>query len=894
MKIKLISSLLFIVLLFSLVISADDEFDYDKEINELKTTGKITPTLAAKIGELSDSQRTNIILEMVSFDNAKSLEFWKSWNQMQSSEKQNLWKKLSSAEKTTFIAEYSDNAGFSFNGIDESVKFGSGGAIGGLSGFFDVEKIKEYNSNSEDPIIEVEYINDEGKRGFKFKKKSGAYAELVTSEQKNGFYFNPSSGEIKFIDKDGKLSKDHFLSGNWNGKGNIKIDVSGDEAKIELDFERDDEGNVIDSKTKFASFKNSKGVRFSSMTKLTDDKDKDGKKIVLTEKAEFTFNEDGRPKKVSMGYMKGDAIGGSFGRNVDIFYTVDDFNSLSDEQKAELGNFVIYDAEKKFLKTNLKVSEGGGIVLGNLEKIRDVMRSFTNEQKEKIMETEGLEARKKLIEKFGVAMDEWDNAMDGLVAVGTVGRLLSGDVTALTEAEFLVDTIKSWTDDYEILKENPLAVAAIPGREDFLSLEIRNDEIKNLNDIRMGGGRLSIEDDNGKMTTIVDSSTKNGYRLKPDLKKDNPQFSKLGFFLTSVNNPKQQISVFFDKETQAIQTNGVDSFKNLAVVGSESFAVTAYTKEHKVFRADITHQTDRELFKVQMSADQELTQIAREKLALDKKEWERMHAQFYIDEKIDASEAQELKEFERTATTDYYRKLGEKDVFVLFEATGESTQESLAESQGKIADDIESYFESFENAPSTSFKEQLNSFPREAIELSVGRVLSDTSLQDQMASRGIVNKDSFMAALKVQIHDAAEFIRDAPSGKGFEFQADTKNKVYKIIYGNDNQNMRVFNVDPVFGPIIAENLPMILGSGEQDSKGNLVINTQPWKGRFDSPNDRNVYVTWTSDITLRDKFRGIFQYGLKGAKEGLKQELLDETALKLPGWLDTFLRNSHK
>ncbi|MBS3079385.1 hypothetical protein J4218_04645 [Candidatus Pacearchaeota archaeon] len=848
MKKGLIMFIILGILLINLVIAAEtqmEDTEFNKYLEEFNKNSVFSDEFLGKISSMTMDQKIRTVFAVTLLtDQGK---FWEQWKTIEPGKKNFLLKGVNPVDQGKFLEALGKNYGAEFKGFNgllgTKISFGEGGVIGNENVFFDYEKVKSYNSgvDEKNKVKLIEYIEPKGdvKEGLSFSKNSGAKLELIPGKDK-GFYFDVETGNIYKLNRDekGNLNPDpkDSLSGTWNGNGILNIDSSGEKTKITLDTLRDEKGKIKDV-SNFATYKTSSGDSYS----LFDKPVKDGSKI---EKSEITFNSDGKPDLLSNVYYENSKLNGFFGKDVKVYYSKEEFDKLSDAEKAKLGSYFIIDEKNKYIGGDVaRVQSGVGKVFSDsLEKMQAKVQKSLSELTSK-------DAVKKYGTSLGINLDSViDAASPAFIAAKLskdwgiqlpvshefVKYLASPDgqkflKAYLPAASNSVKVAQDLTSFVLSKIDSPLLVANKPADGTYMNVQLKNEFAKSIQNIDLRSGSLDMFDSNGKLVNIIKSATPYSYQLASDVNRDNPSFSGINFNLVNSKIPDYQLQVYSD-DSGRLQTpldNG-----NLVSVGSRAYSGTGDVSLGPRGRIHVS-QTEG-IVQFGMNANPESVKAASAYLEKEGEEYRTMverYTQLYksytdANRGVEEFSPEQMRELQpmydslktkaNEITLTHYSLLAKGNSQIYLNSLTSNPQE-FADRIYNLGNALESFAsqEGSGNLPIDSASKQM------LLSTAVMSVLSDRSAQDSLAQRGLTSVSEISGAVNTELASLAQFLKST-SGTSIVFSEDSKNNKYTISYGGKS-----YNVDPVLAPAISSVLPMIIGSGGVQN-GQFYINTDVW------------------------------------------------------------------
>ena len=799
------------------------EEDYKGKLEEFKQSGNLE-VFSDNFDSLTDQQKSGII------DNINNQKFWENWKNMPVEIKGAFSETLNQNQLDNFMHKFSDYYKVSFKGFDKNTRFGVKGVIGNEKVYFNAEKIANYNKGTRinDPITSIEYQKQNNNDILKIIKKSGATAEVIVGEDKSGYYFEPKThyfGKIKKQNGKYLLDFDDPLTGKWNGKGHLTLDLSNEDLKVSLDYKRDDGQADISN---FATFKTN-SREFSVMRKPTGEKDKNGKTIYELNKAEITFDKDGKLKKLHDVYVKDPKFNGFFGANTNVFNSKNDYDSLSPEAKENLGAYLIIDEENGFVGGDVARQESEGIA--KVSGITEILKDWANERKNYINDL--LDATVRL-----ESQDIIDSIAQGfgLEKNNPLVTLLSGDDERIVGRVILKASLEKYL-EYASAKatvaesiasavydETSSQIYKKPLEGTLLNLQLKNSFAKTLKNVDLRGGSLSIEDNSGKMINVVREATPYNYILNGDFNKKNPHFSGINFILNNENLPEQQIQIYSDRNGE-LNAKGIGT-TILKKVGGRTYSVqgNVNVRGRSFGIININNPFYDRIFSMEYKASPETIKKAQDYLynSEDRKNYLKLY-NFYKQEGLTQAEIKELRKKAGDITIKYNNILGEGDSS--FSINYLSSQQPQKFSQA-MYDFSERFIKASKSKSGSSLLPLEEDIFQKALSVSADRVIYDPRFRDSLVQGGLTNREALINAGKKQIGEIGYFLRNNyNSGNSLVFVEDSKNNLYQLKIGS-----KTMNLDPALGSFTSEVLPLIVGQGGINSRGNFYINPNVWRG----------------------------------------------------------------
>lgn len=859
-NILIVSIVLLIFVQF--VVASNTSFVFKDELTKLKETGDLTE-ISSNIDSLTDEQKAEVITEI---DN--SPKFWEQWNELNLDNKKALWRNLNQVQKDSFMGKYGEYLGLpkdSIKGFNENMGLGEGGIIGNEGIFLRGEDIKKYNANADDKIVSIEYKSEGEKGTLVITKESGASAKVIAKEipgkkdAKGGYYFNAETGKFYRLgkDKDGKfaLDKDDPLSGTWNGKGHITLDASEQETKISLDYNNEDDEN-------YAEFVTSNKDIYTVFQNPSGEQDADGNEIYNLNKAEITFDKDGKVKSLSNVYKswegEGKKWGGFFGENVNVLNSKEEFDKLSTEEVKALGSYLVVDEEKGFIQGDVKRDIPTGLAPGSA-RYADALRDFI------AGERKVLEAAETLV-NAGAGIDDIKDLFKGREKSKSILR-----ATGLSALRASLD----YAEEQLSIAENmaagigegnlPLLRTLTPAKGANLDLILSEGmaATDNLNEVKLNGGSLSIQEGStGRVIPIVKSAITNHYNILGNLNDNNPQFKEaIDFYLT---NEKQVLNVF-NTEDNRLDIKGANSLENLkSVKGDYVLSVSAgiTTGRRGVWRGgggsvSVDYQVNEDTIK-------EANKYWNEEIKKYNSEYDKLWNSG--EEGHTSEEIKRLTEMRGEIDKKYYSILNKRDSVI-------SIESSLMAGQGdKVQEAIENVANNLRKG-SNNIQSDFNNPDLNVVgSILIDNFGKDKEFQNQLIQRGITNIDKLKEASSKELEGIAKFL-GFNSGTKIELIKDSTNNFYQLRSGGNT-----YNLDPVIAPVVAEILPLIIDRGGVTSEGSFYLDKD--HSRFGNSVDVVFYGgQWRNLAALKSK-NAIQESMTTRVKSELPGIVMDPTRLK--------------
>jgi hypothetical protein len=832
-RIKIFCILIFLFFVSSTLAQSNLGLNED-ELERLKL-GKLSEELINKINSLSPEIKNLFIKDIIlSEENSYKVPFLKALKEIDAKNKRSLLDDLTDLNRENLIKDYvKEIYGIDFNGFGhESIKLGDDGIIGNAQTYFDLEKISEYNEkNPNNKIKKVDYKLENGVISTVFTKENGNSLKLNVNEEKKGFYFDPTTNQILNVDENSNPNQKSSHSIQWNGRGNLIVDATKKELKMSLGYSKDENGDIISND--YATLKLSNGDEYSVYQRKIGT-DESGADIYAKNDGSVTLNDQGKPTNLNNIYRKGD-WGGFFGENTQVIHNLDDYNSLSLQDKEKLGSYLVVDEEKGIVTGDVAREQGGPAkdlknVLDKIEnKLREQLKSMEVESLNQglfvardLIQTGGdIEKSKELLQeriRNHLSQNFFNKDFSEL------GELESDSIIELSKTENiermkslikLSNTGVSGVNNF--LEKNPLLITNLPKEGSFMNLEFDNNFAKKINNVDLRAGTLKIEDNKGQMINVIESATPTGYKLNSDFNKNKPSFSGVNFNLihtTLDGEVNQQIRIHSDNYGK-LNAVGVGKLEGIQIIGTETFygKGTVYLGP----RGGIVISQTEPLVSATLSGSKESSESAKQYLDQKTKEYTQLYNQ-YKEGGITKDENLKLNALAKDITQGYYRELMGGDIHFKIDAIGEKSSAEFPKGMRQLADNIDSFISQADNTP--------NSFPDELKQAVISTIGSDKSFQEQLTQRRLTETTSLQNAVSAQMKDVSDFLR-SNQGYSIEFVEDSRNKLYQLKYGTNT-----LNIDPALGPAVSSLLPIIIGSGGINSNGNFYIDNAVWDNRF--------------------------------------------------------------
>ncbi len=879
--IVLVCILLMIGLIMSQTTNGLTDDELKKELEKLKSQGQLSDTIVQNIDKLTPAQKDLIMSQFGSLQDKQ--KFWVQWNTLSADNKKNLLKSSSLQSKTTFFNELGKYYGVSFKGFaenfDKDVGFEVGGIIGNEKAYFNAEEIKKLNSgaDADKKIKEVELKKEGEKTIISYTKENGGSAKLIVGKDQFGYYIDMENSKFYKLKDSGKkdgttdFDEKSAFTGIWNGKGQLVIDSSDKKTKMSMDYNKDAKGQVSDINN-FASFTNDKGETYSAFQKPSGKKDDKGNEIYLNNKAEVTFSEDGKPILISDTYVVNDKYKGFFGKDVNVLYSKDAYDQMSNEDKAKLGSYFIIDEKTGYIGGDVKRDKSG--IVGGAKKDAEAILAYFRQQNEKLQKMENAVDKGLAIKGNSEGKDFWDRAQAGALkalsektgftpeylisqgihkylgidlnqnsfivkslasdaSLSTTRDIINYAQTYLSVGESVAGMFSSGLGSAASYLESPVLAASVPSEGSYLDVTLDNDLAKSIKNIDFKGV-LNIEDSQGKEVNIISSATPYSYTLNPNFNKEEVSFDGISFNLVNQNIPEQQIWISSDSNGQ-LEAKGVSNTE-VGRMGSLSASATVSVAGP---RGKIRGGGSDGLFYAEMSSATDSLTKAKEYLEQASADHNDLMAKYTAEnqknglEGFTGEQLKTLNDKRDAMTAQYWKIIGQSQ----FNFEIDSLSQTRPQEFGNAINQITSKLDAFANSPATQTQNPDTSTTpalSRLLSMAIEGVRTDYTLQDQLTQRGLSSSSAIEVAAKTQVGEIAEFLRNN-NGNSVQFVSDNTNKIYQLKYGSET-----LNLDPAIGSITSKVLPMILGSGGINDQGKFYIDNYVRYNRFST--DRSVVI----------------------------------------------------
>ena len=893
---KIILIFLILIVTQSLVSAEYGYEDFIFHLNELNQEGTLTQELIDNLENLSPEQKLEIIESIISSDSDK---FWNQWkDDLTGKQKRDLLKDLGSEARNKFTKKYGEKYGVIFINLgDENVKFADDNIIGNRQGYFQMDKIEEYNQNNpNNKITTIEYKQDGETSSLIFKKVDGNTLDLTVGKSKRGFYFNPDSGYIGRVGKDGLINKEDQFTGKWNGLGNLKIDATNTEVKMSFDFNRNSQGEANDPRN-FPKFSNSEDSY--STFQHPSGKGEDGKTKYDLKSGELTFDENGRLKSANNMYKnKGEkSWGGFFGEETAITYNKNAFDATK-------GSKVMIDLENGEIKAEVKrVQEGiAGDIKNKIDNIKDKMVELKNklgDNDEKIklgigaittaenllglakltgnansikLAENGLifaenEVKKEIAEIFNLKPD------DPLVkAIATKGNLnlISQTLNLASTATGAAGDLANLLSNKAGAVKNPLFSSLNPAEGTRINLQLSNPATRQLKNVEMYSGSLDITDSEGKLARVVNTATTHGYVIPSIINRGARNFGNIDFTLHNKNyKGGQNIKIF--SQNGNLNAIGIGGFQNLESVKGE-YVINAgggISYRYKIFFFGDEGRKDE--YNNVLTADYQTSTENKRRANEFKKQANDQYSKLYHEYKGNNDKngnnvwtQNEIKELNTIWDNNYirYNEILNSGDIVLSVRSSELSQSlnllSKVDEKSKVSD------------PNEIIDKEKSIIDK----INEQTFLSNKNVQRQLSQRGI-GFSGVNDFVQTEIKNILIHLKSNPSNT-LKFIKDSRNGLYQI-----RTDRTTYTIDPIAGPFISNILPVIAGSGRSDKNGNLDIDTE--NSRFGQT--IGIFVNGGHYEGIRESLRArrnanSIKYGIQSTAERIVKQKLADPASK--------------
>ncbi|MFH1358822.1 MAG: hypothetical protein ABIH37_02970 [archaeon] len=836
-----------IILCLSLVNATYDDEDLRDGLLTLEDNGVLSPELIKNLENLSPEQKSQIISNI----NSDTKEFWNQWKKdLTTDQKRALLEGLSEQDKNSFMQNYGKHYNVDFKNMgNEAVLFGDKNVIGNSKGFFQMDKVVEFNKkNPNNKITSIEYKKEGSTSSLVFKKQNGNTLDLTVDQSQKGFYFNPDSGQIGRVGENGLVDQKDPFSGKWNGLGSLKIDASTNEVKLSFEYGKNKDG-IANDNTNFAEFTNSKKESYSVFRHPNGEYDNKGNLLYALKDGELTFDSKGKLTKINNMYKNKEGSKYFFGKDFTVTYDSESYDKAK-------GSKIMIDLETNLI-TKADVERVSGGALGDTKTKFNEINSYMGKLNEKISGISGkIQLAKSSLttarnavataERLGFGIDLAKSALEtiegkiksefaselglpqehpliksltsegGLFVIDKVLRHANIGVGATGD---LANTFSNTVDSISKNLNNPLLSSLNQHPEAILYIQLNNQDAKKLKNIEMYGGSLQITDSYGKLVNIAQANSY-GYVLPAKINNKETSFQDINFNLLNKNfNEMQAINIFSDQ------------YGNLNVVGvnmnSNGKWIRGLTDlqsvkgEYKVdagggvsygyrflFWGDSGYKGSYEnVLTADYKVDSNSIALAKAYEAQANEEYRKLYYQYQQDGWSD-KERKELTQLRDSLYVKYNQVLNSGNI-------------DLSVTSSRLSSSLSSF-----SGGQTQFNNDI------IRQITTDTVLNNKNLQGQLAEQGIGLSD-VSSFVKQELSNIGSFIKANPSNY-LQFTKDASNNVYQIRAGGNT-----YNINPIAGPLIGNVLPVIAGSGGIDNNGNFYIN--PRDTRFGRSIGINVY-----------------------------------------------------
>ena len=842
-KINQIISISIIILLFANLVNADyNDTEFEKYLKELKEKETLNDELIENFDKLDLSQKQQIIYE-IKIDSEK---FWNQWKELKWEDKRKLLKELDISDRNIFMMKYGFHYKVEFKDLgDTDILFGEQNTIGNNKGYFQMDMVESYNKkNSNNKIVSIEYKKTNGKSSLIFTSEKGNSLELSTEgETVNGFYFNPDSGYLGKVGKDGIVDKNNPLTGHWNGKGSLKLSTNEKGTNINFDFNKNAKGKA-ENPVDYAKFTNLKKESYSVFQDPIGKDDKGNTKYDL-KPGELNFDSEGKLIKMSDMY-KNPGIdkeikswGGFFGKDTTVVYTEEEFKSakgskiLVDIEKgrikaesARIEEGIVADAKNVIKKIQEKIGDFKTRLDKNSDKISkdiDKKQKEINEALDKADANKGklfgetglaytqLKIREGITKDLGLGYQAVDSKLvkalskkDGL---SIIKNTLGYTSNFLGAAGDLSNTLLGGIDKIN----NPFLKSLNPALDSRMNIQLNNPTALNLKKVEIYDGSLEIADSYGNLVPVVKRATSYGYILPSTLNKGNNYFDKINFDLYNSNYENgQNIKIFSDNGMlNAIGAGGLESLKTI----NGKYVVDAgggVSYRYKfLFWGDEGYKGNYENV---LTADYKTTPSSIERANEFQEQAKKTYSKLYYEYESGGFTKKETNKLIKI----------HQDNFIKYNKILNSQNVELSISSSRLNDILNSFSKTGELKTDNPIIKKIGP----------DTYFNDINLRRQLAERGI-SRSEIEPFVNKEIANINNFVR-SNSGTYLQFVKDSKSGIYQVKTAGNT-----YNVDPVAGPFISNILPVIAGHGKVDRNGNFQIDTS--NSRFGKSIGINVY-----------------------------------------------------
>lgn len=792
--------------------SSQQSFNFAAELANFTQSGMMSEALLDEVANLDDSQVTELINAVQGMNEATKKAFWDSWKTMDASKKTSLWRGMDEATRSSFLEEVSEEKGVSYQGFDASVSFGGSETIGNRQVYMSMEKVDEYNKEHiDDPIIAVQYSSEGDVRSIIISKKSGSKAEIKVPKGENGFYFDPSTNSVSKIKDDGTVDTKNPQSGVWNGKGFLTIDATSDDLKISLDFVKDLDGNVL-SKSLFSQFTTSQGTKYSVLPKEISEKDEQGNKKTLYEKGTIILDEEGNEKELSFIRMDGNDYSGYFGESVKMFHDVDDYNALSDEEKANLGSYAVIDKERGIIKGDLVRRSAGGVPIANIaESLSALEEAIPEDVRTRIAEVMGETA----VEACGFLVPGMDSELINQITESDYfqQQLQNLEENVANDAN-IAEVIDQLHDSVGLIEKNPLLAESVVNDRDFLDLELKNSFAKSIKEVDLDAGSLSIYDNTGKKIEVIRRASHFNYYLNPQLNAESGSLSGINFVLANEELPNQKIVIrSYNGKLYAYDGNWGD----LTTLGEDEFIAIPHVTAGPRGGIDLSNSPQmKPEGMIEIGLENERSVRAKQLRSDAISGYNSLRSQLASDGYLSKEDLDQLKQYKIDATVSFYRELAIGDSAIYMNTIGRQANRLAPREFLQVAQQLQSI-----NVEQLASSQQQRNLDQILLRTIFEDVYNDPVQQDAFVQMGLTDKVSVLREVQRQVDDVASFIQsNAQNGQSLKLVSSPDTNLVKLRIGSNELILR-----PGIGTIVNSLAqPMIIsGAVNQNSVSMIPI-----------------------------------------------------------------------
>ena len=837
---------LIMLMVINMIVAAETSSeDFDKKLNEFQKSGDVKVFTQGQ-DTLSVEQQSQVT-EAIS----TSKNFWKNWDTLVENNRNKFWEILDDKNKNNFLTEFSKKYNAEFKGFDSNTHFGKKGIIGNAQVYLDAELVAEYSKNAgENAIKTIEYKKVDEKNLLIITKKNGATAEISVEEGMEGIYFDSKTNTLKRMKKqdDGSLKPDN---GVWNGKGKLKVEVNSDGEKISLKSDSES------SRKDLANYKTKENSYWPLYSESKDDK---GNIVIESKDADISIGKDGKLTHLNNVIIRGNKFGGHFGKDVNVLHDFAEYQKLTPDQKTK-SSYLLVDEKLGIIETDVARVEGG--LIGSQA---SQMQDWIKDRKQKLdLITAGIKALetgqdvqdkvkstfrsllgnpgaepdanlfKSLIAKnLGLSEDNFFvKQLSSKNGIETVKSILSYSDKFLTNTDNLMSSLK----DNDLAVNNPILRTMIPAEGTQINLQLNKDFAKTIKNVYMSAGSLEIQNNRGDFVPVIDKATPFNYHTDPLLQsKTKAQFSGINLVLRSKGTEIEQW-IKSDKYG-SLTVEGIGR-KNLQTTASQSYYAQGSIYIHGPFgRIGKEISQSDGIMRLELKADSETIEAVNEYMynSKDTKAYRDMYEK-YAELKGKNSLTQEesqiltnLRDELNTQATAINQRRSE------MLARGESGFSITGLSQTKPHKFPEAIarggyaLEQIAKGKTPLGKDQPVQFDDPSlmgVKVNAAKsFFNNKEYQGTLANSGIHSIDELETRSLKHIGEIGYFLR-TNNGNSIDFIEDSKNGLYQIKYGG-----KTFNIDPTYGPLIADILPQVVTSVGVDSSNRIYLDNNPWNNRF--------------------------------------------------------------